>query len=187
MIRDALAGSTRPGWHTYSRVAKAQDMRPWLPAIRPQPTVSSFAVWWKFAIRDDPGSAPSRESPRPTLRIAPGNRPDARRLDKRSAERNSPGENRERMKRVSKGEEAAVAVPPVLADIEVEVLFGVVPREVRAVRVADAVPPDGSVRSAICATAHRLLSGLHRIRDLKSTSASYQVASFLRNTDGALA
>ena len=46
------------------------------------------------------------------------------------------------MKRVSEGEEPAIVISPVLADVEVQVPLVAVPVEVRTVRVA-AVLPDG--------------------------------------------
>src|SRR3990167_9728414 len=51
----------------------------------------------------------------------------------------------------------------------------VVPLHIEDVRIVVRVR---IVRRAICATAHRILSGLYRICDLKSSGAAHQVSSF---------
>ena len=49
------------------------------------------------------------------------------------------------MKRVSEGQEPTVAVPPVLADVEVQVPLVAVPVEIRNVAVAIRVLPNGAL------------------------------------------
>ena len=66
---------------------------------------------------------------------------------------------------VANGQETVVVIPVVVPPIEVEVTLGVVPVEVRHVAVAVDLRDGTLCRSAIDATAHRVLSGLYRIRD----------------------
>ncbi len=68
--------------------------------------------------------------------------------------------------RVANGEEAAVAIPPVITPVEVEVPIRVVPVEIRHIAIAIDLRDRAIVRGIIHITVHRILSGLNRICDL---------------------
>ncbi len=57
------------------------------------------------------------------------------------------------MKRFADSEETAVAVPPVVVLVQVEVALRVVPVQIGHVAVAIAVHPDGNVQNTAYATA----------------------------------
>ena len=67
---------------------------------------------------------------------------------------------------MANGQETVVAIPVVVPPIKVEVALGVVPVEVRHVAVAIDLRDGTSCESAVHSTVRRILSGLHRIRDL---------------------
>lgn len=58
--------------------------------------------------------------------------------------------------KVANGEEAIVRIPVVVEPIQVEVPLGTVPVEVRHVAVAINLRDRAFMRSAICATTHRI-------------------------------
>ena len=81
--------------------------------------------------------------------------------------------------RVAETEHDAVVEVPTVVGIRPIVVEPqrtvVVPLHIEDVRIVVRVR---IVRRAICATAHRILSGLYRICDLKSSGAAHQVSSF---------
>jgi len=83
------------------------------------------------------------------------------------------------MKRVAETEQDTIVELPAIVGIRPIVVEPqraiIVPLHIEDVRVAVRV---GIVRRAIHATAHRILSGLHRTCDLKSSGAAHQVSSF---------
>lgn len=68
--------------------------------------------------------------------------------------------------KVANGEEAIHRIPVIVEPIEVELALGIVPVEVRHVAIAIDLRDRAFVRSTICATTHRILSGLNRMCDL---------------------
>jgi hypothetical protein len=94
----------------------------------------------------------------------------------------TPGSYTWRKEAVANGEETVVAIPPVVTPIEVQVAVGIVPIEVRHVRITIELVHGIFVRDAICVTTHRLFSGLNRVYDLVCRERPAPMISFLRRT-----